>query len=182
MIGVVSGSLVHSVVTPCTKLVGASPGIFALLGAAVVKIKRHNKYKGQRRRMFNLLLSVFTFAFAVINLGFSIHAWRICDKAVKNTPISAHVVGFIAGLAVGYIVLNKYQEPVEPEGRGFYTRIRPSGRFTDITPEDVRCDVRCNIANFYEAYIRNLGPSLLRSISRKLFRGQSTLLFTSKFL
>ena len=158
----ISGSLFHSVVSPCTTLFGASPGIFALLGAAFVKIKLHTKYKGKRRRGFNLLLSIVTFLVAASDIGFSIHAWRTCDKAAQNTDIFADVGGLVAGLAVGYIVLNKYQESVgQAEMKG-------TGKFTDITPEDVRC---CNIDNFHEAYLRN--PDLW-----KLFRGQSTLLFT----
>ena len=100
--------------------------------------------------MLNLLLSLFTIIFAVTDLGLSIYAWWICDND-NNTAMSAQVGGFVAGLAVGYIVLNKYrankyQESVGQEGlpRGFYTRMRRS------------CD----------------------PVLRKLFTGQSTLLFT----
>ena len=156
VIGVISGSLFHSVATPCTSLVGASGGIFALLGAATIKIKRHNKYQGEHRRMFNLLLSGATFVLAATDLGFSIYAWWTCDKSVAKTAISAHVGGFVAGLAVGYIVLNKYQESWGQN------KMRKNGKYTDIQAEEVKC---CNIANFCEAYICNADI-------RNLFKGQ----------
>jgi len=146
VIGVISGSLFHSVVSPCASLVGASGGIFALLGAAAVKIKRHGKYEGRCRRHCNLFLSLGTLVLALTDLGFSIYAWWNCDKDVAKTAISAHLGGFISGLAVGWIVLNKYQESWGQK------MMRESGKYQDIRPQEVRC---CNIKNFYSAYMHN---------------------------
>ena len=146
VIGVISGSLFHSVVSPCASLVGASGGIFALLGAAAVKIKRHGKYEGGCRKTCNLFLSFGTLILALTDLGFSIYAWWNCETDVAKTAISAHFGGFISGLAVGWIVLNKYQESWGQE------MMRRNGKYQDIRAQDVRC---CNIGNFYSAYIHN---------------------------
>ena len=141
VVGVISGSLFHSVVNPCSPMVGAQGGIYALfgknssdsiydinishsamnhysnityvtLGAGIIKLKRHKKYFGTKRKTFNLFLCIFILTLVVADLGNSIYFWVICDPSVKNTAISAHVGGLIGGLVTGFIVLNKFQESV----------------------------------------------------------------------
>ena len=91
-------------------------------------------------------MSAGTLILALSDLGFSIYAWYICDTNVKKTAISAHMGGFVSGLAVGYLVLNKYQESWGQQ------MMRNSKKYQDIRPEDTRC---CNIGNFYTAYVHN---------------------------
>ena len=126
VVGVISGSLFHSVANPCIPLVGASGGIYALFGqnfdfpiikiltwisgAGIIKLKRHKKYVGHKRKTFNLFLCIFILTLVVADLGNQIYFWVICDPTVKNTAISAHVGGLIGGLVTGFIVLNKFQE------------------------------------------------------------------------
>ena len=155
VIGVVSGSLFHSVVSPCASLVGASGGIFALLGSGAIKLKRHRKYQGKCRQIVNLALSVGTLILALSDLGFSIYAWYNCDTNVKKTAISAHMGGFLSGLAVGYLVLNKFQESWGQQ------MMRKSGKYQDTRPKNTRC---CNVGHFYSAYVHN--PDL-----KSLFQG-----------
>ena len=91
VIGVCSGSLLHSVVNPCKPLCGASGGIYALMGASIMKIKRHNKYKGNPRRQCNSILALFIFVMTIFDLGSALYSYFSCSPAVSNTAISAHV-------------------------------------------------------------------------------------------
>ena len=52
----------------------------------------------------------FFLTLVVSDLGNQIYFWVICDPTVKNTAISAHFGGLIAGLVTGFIVLSKFQE------------------------------------------------------------------------
>ena len=79
-------------------------------GAGIIKLKRHKKYVGTKRKTFNLFLCIFILTLVVADLGNQIYFWVICDPTVKNTAISAHVGGLIGGLVTGFIVLNKFQE------------------------------------------------------------------------
>ena len=79
-------------------------------GAGIIKLKRHKKYVGHKRKTFNLFLCIFILTLVVADLGNQIYFWVICDPTVQNTAISAHVGGLIGGLVTGFIVLNKFQE------------------------------------------------------------------------
>ena len=178
VIGVISGSLFHSVASPCEKLAGSSGGVFALLGAGVVKIKRQRKYKGWCRELCNLVPSLLTLILALHNLGSAFHDWWNCETNGAKTAISAHLGGFTSGLAVGWVVLNKYQESWRQE--------KTRGNYQVIRPQDARC---CNIGNFHSACIHNpdvkslfTGSHLYKPIAYKDTLNHNCMLITINFM
>ena len=68
----------------------------------------------------------------------------------------AHLGGLISGLAVSYIVLNKFQQSVGQDV------LRKTGEHTNITYDDIRC---FNCKNFKTAYLYN--PDLIKLLTGK---------------
>jgi len=66
IIGICCGSLFHSLAS-CHALVGASGGIYALLGAGIIKIKTVQKYHGIRK-IVHIFLSVMLMLFALADM------------------------------------------------------------------------------------------------------------------
>lgn len=149
--GVVSGSLLFSAVNNCDPLCGSSAGVYALFGAAIVKIKRQSKYRGFNRQLCNGFIILITTSFVAFDLGYALYTWVTCKEATASTAISAHASGLIAGLCVGYWVLNKFEESW---GTAMMTEAdeRRGVKEQQLLEEQTYC---WNCKNFKEAYLHN---------------------------
>jgi len=157
-IGVASGALMHSVMDPVRSLCGASGGIYAIIGAAIMKSKRRKKYRGRLRRWFNNILSLLILILFASDITLAVKSYFECDPTVLGISVWAHVGGLISGLCVSYIVMNKFQEAVGQEV------FRKTGKHTNITYQDVKC---CNCFNFKTAYLFN--PDVLKLLKDFIF-------------
>lgn len=163
-LGVALGALFHSVVNPCTPLCGSSGGCYALLGAGIIKFKRHYKYIGRIRRNCNFSTAAIILLLTAADLVYTLFNWFTCSPATNSTAISAHVGGLVAGLCVAYWALNKFQESW---GQNIYRKHRY--RYQAITDEDVQC---CAYKHCYEAWITNADCiKLLKDWKAWLFLG-----------
>ena len=115
-IGTFSGSLFHSLFS-CHPLVGASGGIYGLFGFCLVKIK--NQQKSYTRSLCNYFIVVLVAVFVLFDFSYTgYHFWN-CDT---NTSWWCHMGGFLAGLATGVLIIDKYQEAWSEE---YYPAQRP---------------------------------------------------------
>ena len=103
--GVLSGSLASSIFDPCVYLVGASGGVYALLGGYLSNVFLHwNKIA------FNGLHLLVVLVIAGIDLGFSLYR-RIVDMPdVYQVSLAAHIAGCLAGVTIGYVVFSNYNK------------------------------------------------------------------------
>ena len=93
--GVISGSLLFSVINCGTTLVGSSAGAFALFGAAFIDIKRTLNFRGTQRTLCHIILVVLCTLSCSAELASSVYNWYNCKDL--TTAISAHVGGLLAG-------------------------------------------------------------------------------------
>ena len=129
--GCIVGALFHSLFS-CHPLVGASGGIYALIGAGAIKIKHHLRYKGQLRRMCNLILSIATTVIIVIDMALTGYNWATCRT---NISLWAHVGGLLAGISLGSFVFDKYKESWAVE------RAERNGKPNSF--QQLKADVKC---------------------------------------
>jgi membrane associated rhomboid family serine protease len=90
--GVFAGSLFHSLAS-CHPLVGASGGIYALVGAVIIKFKRYKKYHGFRK-FLHIILSASMMLFAIFDTTYTFWKWSNCDT---NVSVFAHMGGLLSG-------------------------------------------------------------------------------------
>ncbi|CAL4079091.1 unnamed protein product [Meganyctiphanes norvegica] len=103
--GVVAGSLGTSVFDANIYLMGASGGVYALLAAhlANVLMNFHNMHFGILR-----LLGIFILASA--DVGFAIYDRYAHEKVGLPVSYIAHLMGALAGLTLGYVVLKNFEQ------------------------------------------------------------------------
>ncbi|KAH9500712.1 Rhomboid- protein 2 [Bulinus truncatus] len=121
LLGVIAGCLAHSVIEPKISLVGASGGVYAILGAFVASVVinwREMNYRwldlGEMDN--NLLCAACRFlSSAPVRLAIilllvvsdtSLAIYRRVNEPNQNkVGVSAHIGGFLAGLALGIVFL-----------------------------------------------------------------------------
>ncbi|XP_028837047.1 rhomboid-related protein 2 [Denticeps clupeoides] len=107
MCGVLAGSLASSIFDPCSALVGASGGVYALMGGyfmnAVVNF----------REMFPLL-GIFRIAaiviIVVVDVGFAVYRRFIIHDHGMSVSFVAHIGGGVAGMSIGYVFFSNYNQ------------------------------------------------------------------------
>ena len=67
------------------------------MGAAIIKFKRHRKYRGFLRRWCNFGVAFIILLLAVADLGYSIYNWFSCRVDTQQVAISAHTGGLLSG-------------------------------------------------------------------------------------
>lgn len=102
MSGVLAGSLASSVFDPYIYLVGASGGVYALLGGFLM-----NVILNWEKMAFNGLHLLYISSIIIADVGFSI--WRRVIKEVVAVSLVAHVAGGFAGISIGCVVFRKYE-------------------------------------------------------------------------
>uniref|UniRef100_A0A3Q3X0I7 Rhomboid-related protein 2 n=1 Tax=Mola mola TaxID=94237 RepID=A0A3Q3X0I7_MOLML len=110
--GVLAGSLASSIFDPLSALVGASGGVYALIGGyfmnAVVNFREMIPLLG----VFRIL--------AIVILGMSCHLLPIyhsLPSCIKNVSFVAHFGGIVAGMTVGYVFFSAYNKKLLKDPR-----------------------------------------------------------------
>lgn len=105
--GVVAGSLASSIFDPCTILVGASGGVYAMFTAHLANVILNGDVM---HKVSSLLRTIFVLFILCFDFGYSIY--RRFDSSTGGAKVSfvAHVAGAIAGLSVGLMVLKNFKK------------------------------------------------------------------------
>ncbi|XP_078490853.1 rhomboid-related protein 2-like isoform X1 [Ciona intestinalis] len=108
MSGVLAGSLASSIFDPFVYLVGASGGVYALLGGYL-----SNVITNWSRLAFNGLHLLLVVIIVGVDLGFSIYR-RVVVVEGGSPPVSlvAHLAGGLAGVTIGYVFFSDYDKNI----------------------------------------------------------------------
>ncbi|XP_067662674.1 rhomboid-related protein 2-like isoform X1 [Haliotis asinina] len=115
--GVLAGSLAHSVTDHSVALVGASGGVYALLGAHLAAVATNWKemnYKCCEGNIVRVLLSAPVRLFIILALvvpdtSLAIYR-RVTAPENQKVGVSAHIGGFLTGLLLGIPVLKNIKK------------------------------------------------------------------------
>ncbi|XP_041648498.1 rhomboid-related protein 2 [Cheilinus undulatus] len=112
--GVLAGSLSSSIFDPLSALVGASGGVYALLGGyfmnAVVNFREMIPLLG----VFRILAIVI---FVGTDFGFAFYRRFIQDDAGLKVSFVAHFGGIVAGMTIGYVFFSDYNKKLLKDPR-----------------------------------------------------------------
>ncbi|XP_072357354.1 rhomboid-related protein 2 [Scyliorhinus torazame] len=112
--GVIGGSLASSIFDPQLALVGASGGGYALMGGYFMNVLVNF-------RQMVPLFGVFRLAFILIivgtDVGFALYRRFLVEGAVLRVSFVAHIAGGLAGMTIGYVVFNCYDQKLLKDPR-----------------------------------------------------------------
>ncbi|XP_063343464.1 rhomboid-related protein 2 [Pelmatolapia mariae] len=112
--GVLAGSLASSIFDPLSALVGASGGVYALLGGyfmnAVVNFREMIPLLGVFRILFIVL-------FVGLDFGFAFYRRFVKHEDGLQVSFVAHFGGIVAGMTVGYVFFSAYNEKLLKDPR-----------------------------------------------------------------
>ncbi|XP_038132280.1 rhomboid-related protein 2 [Cyprinodon tularosa] len=105
MAGVVAGSLASSIFDPLSALVGASGGVYALIGGyfmnAVVNFRKMIPLLG----VFRILVIVLIVG---TDFGFAFYRRFVSHEGGLQVSFVAHFGGIVAGMTIGYVFFSDY--------------------------------------------------------------------------
>ncbi|XP_036393790.1 rhomboid-related protein 2 [Megalops cyprinoides] len=112
--GVLAGSLASSIFDPMNALVGASGGVYALMGGyfmnAIVNFREMIPLLG----VFRILLIV---AIVGVDMGFALYRRFLTQEAGLKVSFVAHIGGIMAGMTVGYVFFSNYNQKLLKDPR-----------------------------------------------------------------
>ncbi|XP_006791766.1 rhomboid-related protein 2 [Neolamprologus brichardi] len=112
--GVLAGSLASSIFDPLSALVGASGGVYALLGGyfmnAVVNFREMIPLIGVFRILFIVV-------FVGLDFGFAFYRRFVKYEDGLQVSFVAHFGGIVAGMTVGYVFFSAYNEKLLKDPR-----------------------------------------------------------------
>ncbi|KAJ8289226.1 hypothetical protein COCON_G00018850 [Conger conger] len=107
MAGVLAGSLASSIFDPLSALVGASGGVYALLGGyfmnAVVNFREMIPLLG----VFRILVIV---VIVGTDVGFALYRRFATEGGGLKVSFVAHIAGGVAGMTIGYVFFSCYNQ------------------------------------------------------------------------
>lgn len=114
MAGVLAGSLSSSIFDPLSALVGASGGVYALIGGyfmnAVVNFREMIPLLG----VFRILAIVI---FVGTDFGFAFYRRFVNHEAGLKVSFVAHFGGIVAGMTIGYVFFSAYNKKLLKDPR-----------------------------------------------------------------
>ncbi|KAI7806428.1 rhomboid-related protein 2 [Triplophysa rosa] len=114
MAGVLAGSLASSIFDPRSALVGASGGVYALMGGyfmnAVVNFKEMSLLFG----IFRILVIVLIVG---TDVGFALYRRFFTDDSGMRVSFVAHIGGGVAGMTIGYVFFTNYNKKLLKDPR-----------------------------------------------------------------
>ncbi|XP_028326270.1 rhomboid-related protein 2 [Gouania willdenowi] len=117
MAGVIAGSLASSIFDPLSALVGASGGVYALIGGyfmnAVVNFREMIPLLGVFRILAILVI-------VGIDFGFAFYRRFMSDEAGMKVSFVAHFGGIVAGMTIGYVFFSDYNKKLLKDPRFWF--------------------------------------------------------------
>ncbi|XP_073703705.1 rhomboid-related protein 2 [Garra rufa] len=114
MAGVLAGSLASSIFDPYSALVGASGGVYALMGGyfmnAIVNFGEMKVFLGVFRILIILLI-------VGTDVGFAIYRRFVTHEAGLKVSFVAHIAGGVAGMTIGYVFFTNYNKALLKDPR-----------------------------------------------------------------
>ncbi|XP_077577069.1 rhomboid-related protein 2 [Stigmatopora nigra] len=114
MAGVLAGSLASSIFDPLSALVGASGGVYALIGGyfmnAIVNFREMIPILG----VFRILVIVIVVG---VDFGFAFYRRFAGDEGAMKVSFVAHFGGIVAGMTVGYVFFSDYDKKLLKDPR-----------------------------------------------------------------
>ncbi|XP_039974058.1 rhomboid-related protein 2 [Xiphias gladius] len=112
--GVLAGSLASSIFDPLSALVGASGGVYALIGGyfmnAVVNFREMIPLLG----VFRILVIMVVVG---VDFGFAFYRRFVNDEAGLKVSFVAHFGGIVAGMTIGYVFFSAYNKKLLKDPR-----------------------------------------------------------------
>ena len=112
MSGVLAGSLASSIFDPYVYVVGASGGVYALVGGYLTNTILH-----WESIPYNGVHLIVMATFILTDFGFSVYRRLVPVEYYTPISLASHVGGALAGVTIGYVVFSKYNKKLiyEPE-------------------------------------------------------------------
>ncbi|XP_006099188.1 rhomboid-related protein 2 isoform X1 [Myotis lucifugus] len=112
--GVIAGSLASSIFDPLKYLVGASGGVYALMGGYFMNVLVNFREMIPALGIFRLLVIIVIIA---LDMGFALY--RRFFVPANGSPVSfaAHIAGGFAGMSIGYTVFSCFDKTLLKDPR-----------------------------------------------------------------
>ncbi|XP_029086475.1 rhomboid-related protein 2 [Monodon monoceros] len=113
--GVIAGSLASSIFDPLKSLVGASGGVYALMGGYFMNVLVN--FRGMIPAFGIIRLLLITVLIIVSDMGFALY--RRFFVPANGSPVSfaAHIAGGFAGMSIGYTVFSCFDKALLKDPR-----------------------------------------------------------------
>ncbi|XP_030395052.1 rhomboid-related protein 2 isoform X1 [Gopherus evgoodei] len=105
--GVIGGSLASSVCDPLQALVGASGGVYALIGGYFMNVLVNFREMIPLFGVFRLLLAGIIVG---TDMGFALYRRFIAPVNGPQVSFVAHIAGGLAGMSIGYVIFSCFDE------------------------------------------------------------------------
>ncbi|XP_030074932.1 rhomboid-related protein 2 [Microcaecilia unicolor] len=105
--GVIGGSLASSIFDPHLGLVGASGGVYALMGGYFMNVIVNFKEMVPLFGVFRLLFIVLIVG---TDMGFALYRRFIAQTTGPAVSFVAHIAGGLAGMTIGYVVFSSFDK------------------------------------------------------------------------
>ncbi|XP_006031967.1 rhomboid-related protein 2 [Alligator sinensis] len=105
--GVIGGSLASSVFDPMRALVGASGGVYALIGGYFMNILVNFR---EMIPLFGVFRLVFIVSIVGTDVGFALYRRFIAPVNGPQVSFVAHVAGGLAGMSIGYVIFSCFDK------------------------------------------------------------------------
>ncbi|XP_038614251.1 rhomboid-related protein 2 [Tachyglossus aculeatus] len=105
--GVIGGSLASSICDPLQALVGASGGVYALIGGYFMNVLVNFREMIPVFGITRLLIIIFI---VVFDMGFALYRRFIAPVTGPSVSFVAHIAGGLAGMSIGYTVFSCFDQ------------------------------------------------------------------------
>uniref|UniRef100_UPI00358DFECA rhomboid-related protein 2 n=1 Tax=Myxine glutinosa TaxID=7769 RepID=UPI00358DFECA len=112
--GVIAGSLGSSIFDPEVALVGASGGVYALIGGYFTNVLVNFD---QMKPLFRAIRIAFISVMVISDVSLAIYRRYIIKDLAERVSFVAHIAGGLAGLSMGYVVFSSYDKELLKDPR-----------------------------------------------------------------
>ncbi|XP_005988800.1 rhomboid-related protein 2 [Latimeria chalumnae] len=112
--GVIGGSLGSSIFDPMLALVGASGGVYALIGGYFMNVIVNFK---EMVPLFGIFRILAIFSIVGTDMGFALYRRFVAPSQGLQVSFVAHIAGGLAGMTVGYVVFSSYSQKLLKDPR-----------------------------------------------------------------
>lgn len=112
--GVIAGSLASSIFDPLRYLVGASGGVYALMGGYFMNVLVNFK---DMVPTFGIVRLVIIILIVASDMGFALYRRFFVPENESPVSFAAHIAGIFAGMSIGYTVFSCFNKALLKDAR-----------------------------------------------------------------